>query len=117
MGYFGLEHWGDSDEAADFVSVYQTAKSPKSKQNVIDKELKNFANDYNTPGSVNIALAIEDGILQTSDLNVVQLNKLRKLLKKLIDECSEKRKDLWHSEKARIEHNDAYIRLLKVVES
>ena len=116
MGYTGLGHWGESDEAADFVFSYQKAKSPKTKQNVIDRELKNFANDYNTPGSVNIVLAMEGDIVLKSDLSVAQLRKLRKLLKTLIGECSEKHKDSWYSEEARIEHYNAYVRLLKVVE-
>jgi len=66
MGFFGLSHWADSDEAADFRHTLLQALNKKSKaaqkqvvNRVVEKELDNMANCYNTPGFVNLALCME----------------------------------------------------------
>ena len=111
----GLNHWGESDGAADFVYTYKEATTMAKRRKLIDTELKDFANNYNTPGSVNIALAIEGGILRKEDLTEVQLYTLRDLLTELKVKSSAKYRKEWSDESGRIEHNNAYKRLLKAV--
>src|SRR3990167_1114815 len=66
MGFMGLLHWVESDECADFrYTILKTVSE------LCEKELKNKANEYNTPGWVNIALLVEDGMfdfLQEDDI-------------------------------------------------
>jgi hypothetical protein len=68
MGFMGLSSWVESDGAADFRYVLQQqfkkfAKDPaalkRAVREVVDLELKDMANEYNTPGMVNLALCIE----------------------------------------------------------
>lgn len=63
MGYMGLTHWSESDNAADFHYSVSEAKSLKGVITGFTKELKNEANCYNTCGAINIALVVEDGFL------------------------------------------------------
>lgn len=66
MGYMGLETYADSDMAADFhYLVKKTLPNIGKTVKVFETEVKNKANCYNTPGPVNIALVIEDGILDS----------------------------------------------------
>jgi len=64
----GLSNWVESDGAADFRYVLQNqfekfAKDPaalkRAVRAVVDLELKDMANNWNTPGYVNLALLIE----------------------------------------------------------
>jgi hypothetical protein len=62
----GLETYMDSDNAADFHwSVKKQLKNVGKTVKLFETELKDEANCYNTPGWVNIALVIEDGILDS----------------------------------------------------
>lgn len=115
MGYMGLNNWQDSDEAADFVFVYKEAKTTPERRKIIDEELKNSANMVNTPGSVNIALAMEAGIVRKTDLTAKQIKTLAKLLSELESNSSPETSDDWGDEKNRIMHNNAYKRFLEVV--
>lgn len=54
MGYMGLDSYGDSDMASDFVSSIIDKIGKECK-----KELKNTANEFNTSGHINIALMAE----------------------------------------------------------
>lgn len=55
MGFMGLNSWIESDNAADFhfemIDVFNRC---------IAKELKNNANEYNTPGFVNVLLFLKE---------------------------------------------------------
>lgn len=66
----GLSSWVESDGAADFRYVLQQqfkkfgkdqtdARLKEALRNVVDNELDDMANCYNTPGFVNLALCIE----------------------------------------------------------
>jgi len=68
MGFLSLLHWVDSDNAAGFRHLLQEqfkkfAKDPaalkRAVRGVVSNELKDMANDYNTPGFVNLALVME----------------------------------------------------------
>jgi hypothetical protein len=68
MGFTGLSHWVNSDGAADFRYILQQqfkrfAKDKKKLKlairKVVDKELDDMANEWNTPGMVNLALCME----------------------------------------------------------
>ena len=111
----GLDSWEESDNAACFVSRYKKAIFAKQRVNLIDKEFEDFANSYNTPGSVNIALAMEDGIVRKDDMTETQRYRLRDMLHELKDASSAKFKENWEDEGTRIDHNNAYKRLLKHV--
>lgn len=64
----GLSHWGDSDNAADFRHVLKEAKGNKAElKKLIVKELKDVANEYNTPGFLNVALVIADEGVNNGD--------------------------------------------------
>lgn len=115
MGYMGLDNWQDSDKAADFVFVYKDAKTMPERRKIIDKELKNSANAFNTPGSVNIALAMEGGIVRKTDLTAKQIKTLAKLLSELESDSSSEKSEDWGDEKNRIMHNNAYKRFLEVL--
>lgn len=54
MGYMGLNTIGESDGASDFVSGIMDKIAEEC-----EKEIKDNANCYNTPGCVNIALFAE----------------------------------------------------------
>ena len=61
MGFMGLKHWVESDNAADFRGTLQDTKGNKIKlKKAIAKELKLRDNEYNTDGFINIALILED---------------------------------------------------------
>lgn len=117
MGYMGMNHWEESDGAADFVFIYKKATTMAKRRKIIDTELKDFANSYNTPGSVNIALAMEDGIVRKDDLTAKQTNKLRELLADLKLKSSSKYREEWCDDAGRMEHNQAYTRMLKFIAS
>ena len=109
MGYMGLSEWKDSDNAADICFELQ-----KAVQKVFNKEIKDKANEYNTPGPVNFGLLIEDGILPIRLLKQSQVTLLKNGLDKLIKESS-KKTDPLNEENRRMHHN-AYKRILKSVE-
>jgi len=111
----GLNRWQESDNAADFVFGYKEANSKVERRKLIDKEFDETGNSYNTPGVVNIALALEDGIVRKDDFTVKQIHKLRNDLTILKLKSSEKFKNEWGDEDNRLMHNDAYSRFLKLV--
>ena len=55
MGFMGLGHWGESDNAADFH-----ARLRLQIRNEFRKEMKNKANCYNTPGWLNALLIFKE---------------------------------------------------------
>jgi len=54
MGFMGINHWVESDGAADFHHTLGTAISK-----LAQKEMKDEANQYNTPGWLNILLILK----------------------------------------------------------
>jgi hypothetical protein len=107
MGYMGLNSWIDSDNAAAFVNnaLFSMAK-------LVQKELKNKDNAYNTPGFVNVALWAEsflpdDFVYRDQDLGVQLLRAIEMLEKELVD--LKKEKD-WGSKDM---HVTAYKRMIK----
>ena len=112
MGYFGLKHWKDSDNAADFVwSLKKTTEEQKKK--LISSELKDDSNCFNTPGCVNVTLAIEGGELDVKILTAQHKIKIKSSLKSLIKTSSKKTEE-WDNE-GRLEHLFAYRRLLLLI--
>ncbi len=107
----GLSNWVESDGAADFRFNLQQqfekfAKYPpglkRAIREVVDEELKDMANEYNTPGFVNLALCIESegdpGNAEYEDpglpvfstmLTVAQLQKAERLFVKHTPDWSE----------------------------
>jgi len=55
MGFMGLGHWSESDNAADFH-----ARLRLQIRNEFRKEMKNKANEYNTPGWLNALLIFKE---------------------------------------------------------
>jgi hypothetical protein len=101
MGFFGLNHWGSSDNAADFASQIQDIDCSWRQTKVRDrirkfvaKEFKEQGNEYNTPGVLNIALVLDaegtgDNISATRIpifSKYLDLRTLKKLHKDLIAE-------------------------------
>ena len=69
MGYAGLSHWSESDNAADALCNLTNAVDK-----AVHKELANHANCYNTEGIVNILLICEDkpGLIQYMKTPTIQ---------------------------------------------
>lgn len=67
MGFFGLNHWIDSDSAAGLhIAVVEEFHRHRARlplktriRRLVDQELKDMANEYNTPGFINLALLLE----------------------------------------------------------
>lgn len=55
MGFMGLSHYTESDNASDFH-----AKLRLHVRNLFREELKNKANEYNTPGWLNALLVFKE---------------------------------------------------------
>lgn len=104
MGYMGLESWIDSDRAADLRRTIEDKIFKKeSVSSIIDKEIEDRCNCYNTEGCVNLALLLEDGILAKDYITKKQVSAVRnRLLELLEDNCDEY-------------HSLAYVRLWNVV--
>jgi hypothetical protein len=125
MGYMGLSHWAESDNAAGFrYTIMEALKQKKGgrakAQRLIRKEMKLTCNQWNTDGPVNVALVMEDAGGKNHDgptpdiaklMTKVDFETLIKGLQKLIKECGPE--DMadgnanWHREN--------YERLLKFV--
>ena len=71
MGFMGLNHWSESDMAADFH-----AKLRLSVRSMFRQELKNRANEYNTPGWLNALLIFKEYPSIASMLDKATLNKI-----------------------------------------
>ena len=91
MGFMGLSHWADSDNAADFKSELETrlweivlsnTDTQREIKNLIDSELSDEANKYNTPGPINIALLVEADIIPKSVLTKKQVQLILQKLKR-----------------------------------
>lgn len=116
MGYFGLDHYNDSDCASDFVSIIENAIGE-----LCEKELADSSNCYNTAGWINIGLFAEvwlkdisiysEGVLYSS------LIKARDLIKKDIEKI-EKESNEWRDKDM---HLKAYSRIInnldKIIEN
>ena len=112
MGYMGLSHWVESDNAADFrytiMEALKRKKGGKAKaQRLIRKEMKLVDNQFNTDGSVNVALVMEDAGSEdnwdgpTPDLTELMTKRdfetLIKGLQKLISRCEPSDDNsVWH---------------------
>lgn len=105
----GLNHWGESDEAADFFF-----KISKEVDKLVKKELKNRANGYNTSGEINVALLIKDGKIDVSSLEDATIEDLLKRLNKLIEKTSS---EPWDNVDSKNYHIKSYKRLLKNIEN
>ncbi len=117
MGYMGLSHWAESDGAADFRHLIVGLKNKSAITKCIIKELKEDNSVWNTPGCINIALAMEDK--ETPDFSSYLTPEIfEKIISQLnyhISACEDKSQ--WDEEKNRKMHLKAYKRLLKVVKS
>ena len=82
MGYMGLDTIGDSDGASDFVSGVMDKIAEEC-----EKEIKDNANEYNTPGYVNIALFAEAYLMKES---IYGDSRLIKVLKKVLTKLESK---------------------------
>lgn len=114
MGYTGLEHWNESDRAADFRYTLIKNFTP-----LINKEIKVEDNAYNTDGCINVALIIESGLfdsLRNYELEDINFALLVKKLKETIELAGPKYKKDWNDEENRKYHLTSYKRMLKSVE-
>lgn len=87
MGFTGVKHYTESDGAADFQSVLG-----KNINKMFHAEMKDEANQYNTPGWVNILLVLKSypSLIHFMD------DKLRAKINKRIDEDVMVGGYLWH---------------------
>lgn len=79
MGFIGLDSWSDSDGASDCRCACLQAIAK-----VFKKELKNKANEWNTPGYINVLLVVMDFNLEPYDGLWTELNEAEKYLSKSI---------------------------------
>ena len=79
MGFMGLSNWSESDNAADFhATLTQYINS------AFRKELKNEANEYNTPGWLNALLILKE---HPSLVTVLSKDILRTIGNKINQDC------------------------------
>ena len=77
-GFMGLSSWAESDEAADvaYDVAITTAK-------ILTKALKQKANEYNTPGYVNVALVLvslsKSSVFHTDEMRALAVTTLEML--------------------------------------
>lgn len=92
MGYTDLSIQG-SDDASDLMGEIMEKMA-----NVLRKEMKKKANEFNTPGCVNVGLVFEEVILRNKKIfgNNGELYKValetQKILERMIEKC---KKDNW----------------------
>jgi len=106
MGYMGLDHPVNSDDAASYISNIIDSIIKESK-----KELKNPGNDYNTNGTENVAMFLyhficpnykewepflDDDFIQLVDKTIKKLRLLIKSIKKITDGEREKESYYMH---------------------
>ena len=77
MGFTGLSSWNDSDMAADFH-----ARLRLKIRDEFRKELKNRANEYNTPGWLNALLLFKEYPSLVKFLDLMTLNVIDKEIEK-----------------------------------
>lgn len=111
MGFTSIKHWINSDNAAGLHSALtdefrrrKTRLPLKTRvRRLVDQELKDMANEYNTPGFINLALLLEVEGKERGDpddyipvfSNLLTLTQLRKCSDLLAD-CE------WKEEKRRL---------------
>ena len=98
MGFMGLSHFHDSDEASDFAHVINE-KYLKMLVRELKKETKRQTNEFNTPGWINSVLYLEAFILPSLDdisyyksfqEGIIPLaKKLGEVLEKVLETCAE----------------------------
>ena len=102
MGFIGLSHWGQSDNAADFKYIFEkklweivllSSETQHELWDLIDAELIDEANEYNTPGAINIALLVEDGVIPLKALSANQKHYIVEKLDKYIKAWDPKHKE------------------------
>lgn len=76
MGFFGLDHYMSSDQAADFIYAFKQQRTPLGRIQCLIAELKDTDFCYNTPGWINIALGLEDGVIRYDDLNLELIDQI-----------------------------------------
>ena len=77
-GFMGLSSWAESDEAADVA--YEVAITTAK---ILTKALKQKANEYNTPGYVNVALVLvslsKSSVFHTDEMRALAVTTLEML--------------------------------------
>jgi len=113
MGYLGLKHMGDSDNAADLGHDVQEAMA-----NVLLKRLGKTDNVYNTDGPIDVALVFEALIIPAmksfdcTKLYNLALETIKKLEEKF-DDAKKGSVEDWGSHENKKMHVNAYNRMLK----
>lgn len=87
----GLSHWTESDNAADFKYVFEE-KIRSEAIKLINRELKDEANEFNTPGYINVALLVEAGAITDLMMTTEQADR--------IIQCLERAASKWDSDLA-----------------
>ena len=84
MGFCGIGHWHESDNAADtchrFEDQFKGHFSKKTVTAFVEKHLLKKDNAYNTPGFIDVALLLEDNKIPIVHVNKSTLKKLDKML-------------------------------------
>ena len=115
MGYIGLKHAYESDNAADFACVVFTDFDKLLAKHLI-KEMKHKDNEMNTEGIINIGLLIQSFFKDIDSFNfpktVVQVNIC---IQKIKDQL-EKDKIYYNGEKNNY-HKKSYLKLIKSMEN
>jgi EAL domain-containing protein (putative c-di-GMP-specific phosphodiesterase class I) len=110
MGYMGLKHYGEVDDAFSLAIELQE-KIAK----VLKKALKEEVNEYNPEGCVNVALVIESSIPMELEVISPELREVIEetyvKLNNLITETKENKPN-WEDKKAYKKHLVAYKRMM-----
>lgn len=114
MGYMGLKHFQESDNASELADEMGNAMA-----DVLRDGLKEAGNSFNTDGVVNVAMIFRDLIIPNKEEYVCN-EKLRAVAKetykKLFKQVHEDKPGDWDDQENRKEHMAAYRGMLKALE-
>lgn len=111
MGYSGLSHWVDSDNASDMIGFLWDIVAGS-----LDRSLTQSSNEFNTDGVVDVALFFEAFVFPIRDeflYNDEMMEVATKCLTKLEEKITEAEKAKWDTEDNKKEHINAYKRMAK----
>ena len=118
MGYMGLDNWRQSDNAAGLYEIIaklrELGTSKEEINRVLEMTMENIDMGSNTPGFINIALLMEDGILKAEDVSPTIIAKMEKCFIGTIEICKDE-KGWGNMQESRVMHLEACERMLKFV--
>lgn len=80
----GLSSYLESDSASAFVYIYSKLKTNSERGKALEQELKYTDFGYNTPGCINIMLAVEAGVVRREDFTFLLADLMVEQLEEIV---------------------------------